>query len=85
MTAYRETQRTGAGIALMCLTMLVFAVQDTLSTHLVASTNVWMVTGLRYGFMAALALWLAAREPGGVRGASPSRSARPRWPRARRS
>lgn len=73
-TAYRERQRTGAGIALMCLTMLIFATQDTISTHLVATYNVWMVTGLRFVFMAGLALAIASRGAG-VR--ETLRSARP--------
>ena len=66
------TQRTG--IALMCLTMLIFATQDAISTHLVGAYNVWMVTGLRFAFMAALALAIAARGRG-VR--ATMRSARP--------
>ena len=67
-------KRTGAGIALMCLTMLIFASQDAISTHLVGAYNVWMVTALRYVFMVALALAIAARGRG-VR--ATLRSARP--------
>ena len=58
---------TGRGIALMCLTMLLFAFQDTLSKRLVAEYSVFFVTAVRYGFMAVVAVALAARESGGLR------------------
>ena len=73
-TTYRARQSTSAGIALMCMTMLIFASQDAISTHLVAEYNVWMVTALRYGFMAPFAIAIAARGQG-VR--ATLRSARP--------
>ncbi|MEM8849696.1 MAG: DMT family transporter [Pseudomonadota bacterium] len=50
------------GIALMCLTVFVFALQDGFSRHLVAEYNVWMVITIRYWFFAALALGIAARR-----------------------
>ncbi len=55
-----------AGIALMALTMLVFAAQDGLSRHLAAEYNVMMVVMIRYWFFAAFAIALAMRAPGGL-------------------
>ena len=56
-----------AGIGLMCLAMLIFAFQDTLSKYLVAQYDVFMVTAIRYWFMALFATVLAARHLGGLR------------------
>ena len=53
----------------MCLTMLVFATQDAFSKHLVSRYDVFMVTAIRYWFMALLATMLAARHLGGLRSA----------------
>ena len=60
----RSHDRTG--IALMCVTMLVFAFQDNLSKHLAGTYNVFLVTAIRYWFMALLASVLAARHAGGL-------------------
>ena len=72
---FREAQSNRLGIALMCPTMLVFATQDAFSKHLVARYDVFMVTAIRYWFMALLATVLAARHLGGLRAAI--RPARP--------
>ena len=68
-------QDTRAGILLMCLVMLLFAFQDTLSKHLVARYDVFLVTAIRYGFMAALAVALAVRREGGLRATIATRHA----------
>ncbi|TQV83973.1 DMT family transporter [Denitrobaculum tricleocarpae] len=47
--------------------MLFFAVQDALSKHLVSHHSVFLITAIRYWFMAALAVFLASRQPGGLR------------------
>ncbi len=56
----------GAGIALMCATMAILAVQDAFSRHLAGEYNVWMVMMVRYWFFAVLALAIAARRPGAL-------------------
>ncbi|MGB3556426.1 MAG: DMT family transporter [Jannaschia sp.] len=58
----------GLGIALMSVTMLSLAVQDGFSRHLAGEYNVFMVVMIRYWFFVALALGLAARRAGGIRG-----------------
>lgn len=75
IATFREAQSNRLGIALMCLTMLVFATQDALSKHLVSRYDVFVVTAIRYWFMALLATMLAARHMGGLR--ATVRSARP--------
>lgn len=62
-----------AGIALMCLAMLIFAFQDTLSKYLVAKYDVFLITAIRYWFMALLVTVLAARSVGGIRATAHSR------------
>ena len=69
------TQNTSLGIWLMVLTTLIFSAQDGLSRHLSEATNVYMVTMLRYWFLAAFVISLAARQPGGLRAAA--RTSRP--------
>ena len=56
----------GRGIALMCVTMFALAVQDGFSRHLAGEYNVWMVVTIRFWFFAALALGIAARNPGAL-------------------
>ena len=65
-----ERQDNRAGILLMCLVMAIFAFQDTLSKHLAGTYNVFLIAMIRYWFMAALGIALAARVPGGVRAAA---------------
>ena len=65
-----DRQDDRAGIVLMCLVMAIFAFQDTLSKHLAQTYNVFLVAMIRYWFMAALAVALASRVPGGVRAAA---------------
>ncbi len=60
-------QNTGAGIALMVITMAIFAAQDGLSRHLAGEYNVMMVVMIRYWFFAVFVLALATRGPGGIR------------------
>lgn len=64
---FREKQNNALGILLICLTMLFFAFQDALSKHLVSTHSVFLITAMRYWFMAALAVFLASRQPGGLR------------------
>lgn len=55
-------QNPQAGILLMCVTMLIFAFQDTLSKHLAGTYNPYMVTTIRFWFMTLLALgWALTR------------------------
>ncbi len=72
---FRETQSPRAGIALMCVTMLIFAFQDTLSKYLASRYDVILVTTIRFWFMAVVAILVASRHGGGL-GAT-ARSARP--------
>jgi len=61
-------QRPGLGIALMAVSMLIFAAQDGLSRHLAVEYNVMMVVMVRYWFFIAFVWALTARAPGGLRG-----------------
>ncbi|MGH1464586.1 MAG: DMT family transporter [Cognatishimia sp.] len=54
------------GILLMCLTSLIFALQDGLSRHLADSYNVFVVVMIRYWFFAAFVILIAMRN-GGLR------------------
>ncbi|MEN0041336.1 MAG: DMT family transporter [Pseudomonadota bacterium] len=76
-TTFHEPQNNRLGIALMCLTMLIFAFQDMLSKHLAGTYNVYMVTAIRYWVLALLGVYLAARHADGFRAAI--RSAAPTW------
>ncbi len=55
------------GIALMVLTMLIFAAQDGISRHLAGEYNVLMVVMIRYWFFALFVVALSARRAGGLR------------------
>lgn len=68
----KATQNTQLGIWLMIATTAVFAVQDGISTHLAGSYNVFMVVMIRFWFFAVFVMALAARAPGGLRGATRS-------------
>ncbi|MCY3997569.1 MAG: DMT family transporter [Rhodobacter sp.] len=63
-------QRPGLGIALMAVSMLIFAIQDGVSRHLAAEYNVMMVVMVRYWFFVAFVWALAVRAPGGLPGAA---------------
>jgi drug/metabolite transporter (DMT)-like permease len=66
-------QDTRKGILLMVATTLVFAAQDGLSRHLAEAANVMMVVMVRFWFFGAFVCLLAARAPGGLRGAVATR------------
>lgn len=68
-------QNTKLGIWLMVATTFVFAIQDSISRHLAAEYNVFMVIMIRYWFFAAFVITIAGRQAGGIRQAS--RSKRP--------
>lgn len=57
------------GAMLMTAAAFVFAMQDGMSRHLAGAYNVYMVVMIRYWFFALFVLALAARNPGGIRGA----------------
>jgi len=54
---------------LMVATTLIFAVQDSITRHLGGQYSVFMVVMIRYWFFAAFVMAVAARAPGGLRGA----------------
>ncbi|MEM6423016.1 MAG: DMT family transporter, partial [Pseudomonadota bacterium] len=57
------------GIRWVLLAVTLFAAQDGISKHLAASYPVPFFVMIRYWFFAAFVIVLAARQPGGVRGA----------------
>ncbi len=61
---------TRLGIALMSLTMLIFATQDGLSRHLADTYNVTMIVMIRYWFFAAFVIAIARRQAGSIRAAA---------------
>lgn len=65
-----QKNNISAGIALMLGATVVFALQDGISRHLAGTYNTYMVVMIRYWFFAAFVVALAARAPGGVRGAA---------------
>ena len=65
-----QKNNVNAGIALMIAATIVFALQDGISRHLAGTYNTYMVVMIRYWFFAAFVVALAARAPGGVRGAA---------------
>lgn len=62
-------QNTARGIGFMSAAALIFAAQDGISRILAAEYNVLMIVMIRYWFFAAFVCALAARAPGGLRGA----------------
>ncbi len=66
-------QNTRLGILLMVATTLVFAIQDGLSRHLATEYNVMMIVMVRYWFLAAFVLAIAARRAGGLRATAATR------------
>lgn len=58
--------RTGAGIVVMCITMLIFASQDALSRYLAENYNVFMVVMVRYWFFLSFVLVLSKVRFGSV-------------------
>lgn len=62
-------QNTARGIGFMSAAALIFAAQDGISRHLAAEYNVLMIVMIRYWFFAAFVCAIAARAPGGLRGA----------------
>ncbi|MXU64155.1 DMT family transporter [Oceanomicrobium pacificus] len=61
---------TRHGIALMCATTLVFALQDGVSRYLAENYNTIMVVMLRYWFFALFVIAYSATRAGGVRAAA---------------
>ncbi len=61
---------TRAGILFMCVTSVVFAIQDGLSTALVQNHSPIFVVMIRFWVFAVFVIALAARRPGGVRAAA---------------
>lgn len=58
--------QTSKGIALMVLTVMIFAVQDGFSRLLAGNYNTFMVVMLRYWIFAAFVVALALRRPEGL-------------------
>lgn len=58
-----------SGYILAILAFVVFASQDAISRHLADFYHPVMITFVRYWALAAFALFIAARAPGGIRGA----------------
>jgi len=58
------------GIAFMCLTAFIFAVQDGISRHLADAYNVYMIVMIRYWFFAAFVIAVARRQSGSIRAAA---------------
>jgi len=57
---------TQAGIVIMAITMLVFAIQDGISRHLATEYNVMMIVMIRYWFFAAFVIAIAGRKSGSI-------------------
>ena len=57
------------GIGFMCLSAVIFALQDGISRHLSAEYNVMMIVMIRFWFFALFVIFLASRAKGGVRAA----------------
>lgn len=66
---------TRRGIALMIATCLIFSAQDGISRHLGENYPVIMIVMLRFWFLAAFVVVIAARKRGGIRAVA--RSAHP--------
>lgn len=66
-------QNNRLGAWLMIATSFVFAFQDGISRHLAETYNVYMVVMIRFWFFAAFVVFLASRNPGGIRAAARSR------------
>ncbi|NPD13892.1 DMT family transporter [Xinfangfangia sp. D13-10-4-6] len=62
-------QNTRLGITLMIVTSAIFALQDGISRHLGEAVNIYMVVMIRFWFMSAFVIAIAARSAGGIRGA----------------
>lgn len=58
---------TRAGIILMIVTTMIFALQDGISRHLAENYNVMMIVMIRYWFFAAFVLAFASRQKQGFR------------------
>lgn len=67
--------RTGAGIAVMSATMLIFASQDALSRYLAETYNVFLVVMVRYWFFLAFVLAISRIRTGSL--TATARSERP--------
>jgi drug/metabolite transporter (DMT)-like permease len=74
-------QNTRKGVYFMVATTVVFALQDGISRHLAGDYNVLMVVMIRFWFLAAFVVAMAARAPGGL--AAALRPRHPLWQAAR--
>ncbi|MBC7155114.1 MAG: DMT family transporter [Rhodobacteraceae bacterium] len=63
-------QNTRLGIWLMVATTLIFAAQDGISRHLASEYSVLMVVMIRFWFLGAFVMAMAARRAGGLRRAA---------------
>ena len=61
---------TQHGVILMCVTMLVFAIQDGISRVLATEYNVMMIVMIRYWFFAAFVIFIARKRSGSIRAAA---------------
>ena len=65
--------RSGLGIGLMILAMLIFALQDGISRYLAGIYGVVLIVMLRYWFFAAFVVAMSVRQEGGLREISRSK------------
>jgi drug/metabolite transporter (DMT)-like permease len=77
------TQLAGAqrGIAIMALTMLVFAVQDGVSKYLGERYSPFFIAMIRYWFFALFVIALSARRAGGLKAVARTRRPGLQWAR----
>ncbi|MEM1385979.1 MAG: DMT family transporter [Pseudomonadota bacterium] len=68
-----NTDNARLGIALMSLTMFIFAAQDGISQHLAQAYNVSLVVMIRYWFFAIFVVTITARRAGGLKNAAATR------------
>lgn len=61
-----RTQDLRAGIVMMVVTTIIFALQDGISRHLAAQYNTYMVVMVRYWFFALFVIAMVMRRPGGL-------------------
>lgn len=60
-------QNTRAGIWMMVITTVIFALQDGITRHLATHYPVPMVVMLRFWFFALFVIWFLSRQAGGLR------------------
>ena len=67
------TAESGKGIALLMLTMVIFATQDAVTKHLAQDLAIAQIVMVRFWAFAIFILLLVSRRPGGVRHATKAR------------